>query len=120
VSQFVRYVRRYILRPFLGGIEGDDPDRVFVLAFEQVEDDSFQIGGFNVCLPVDPALLTEIINHELDGLIVALRHNRRRPIGPTSNTQQNRHSKPGAGASFLMALRYGTFSQPGACRSVII
>jgi hypothetical protein len=44
----MRYVRRYILRPFLGGIEGDDPDRVFVLAFEQVEDDSFQVGGFNV------------------------------------------------------------------------
>jgi hypothetical protein len=35
----MRHVRRYILR---------DRDRVFVLAFEQVEDDSFQIGGFNV------------------------------------------------------------------------
>jgi hypothetical protein len=29
-------------------LANNDRDRVFVLAFEQVEDDSFQIGGFNV------------------------------------------------------------------------
>jgi hypothetical protein len=52
-----------------------DPAGAFVLAFEQVEDDGFQIGGFNGCLQKDLAVPTEIINHEVESLIVTLRHN---------------------------------------------
>ena len=32
VTQFVRHVRRYILRPAFGCVEAGDADRIFVLA----------------------------------------------------------------------------------------
>ena len=32
---------------------GLDPDRVFILAFEEIDDHGFQIGGLNVGFPVD-------------------------------------------------------------------
>jgi hypothetical protein len=32
-----------ILRPFFGGIESHDPDRILTLTFQQIGDDSFQI-----------------------------------------------------------------------------
>jgi hypothetical protein len=75
MAQFVRHVCRHILRPLLGGIEGHDPDRVFVLAFEQVEDDCFQIGALYVDFPVDPPIAAKIIDHEVHVLIVAFWHN---------------------------------------------
>jgi hypothetical protein len=62
LAQFVRHVRRYILRPFLGDVEGDDPGRVFVLAVQQIGDDGFQVGGLDVSLPVYPAIATEVID----------------------------------------------------------
>ena len=36
-----------VLRPALGGVEGDDADWIGVLAGEQVLNDRFQIGGFD-------------------------------------------------------------------------
>ena len=37
-----------VLRPALGGVEGDDADRVVVLAGQQVLDHGFQVGGLDV------------------------------------------------------------------------
>jgi hypothetical protein len=58
-------VCRDILRPLLDGVEGYDPDRVFVLALEQIEDDRSQIGGLDGGFPVDPAIAAKIIDHEI-------------------------------------------------------
>jgi hypothetical protein len=41
-TQFLDDVRRYVLRPSLNGVEGDDPARAFVLAGEQVLDDGIR------------------------------------------------------------------------------
>ena len=41
-------VGRNVLRPLFGGVEGDDANRIFVLALKQIEDHGFQIGGFDV------------------------------------------------------------------------
>ncbi len=62
-SQF--HVRRYILRPFLGGIECNNPDWIAVLAFEQIEDDGFEIGGLDIRLPINSAIPPEIVNYEV-------------------------------------------------------
>ena len=39
-AQFMRYVCGNVIRPTLGSVEGHDPDRVAVLAGEQVLNDS--------------------------------------------------------------------------------
>jgi hypothetical protein len=33
-AQFVRDVHGHVTRPALGGVEGDDPDRIFILPVE--------------------------------------------------------------------------------------
>jgi len=40
-AQFGGHVCRNVLRPLFYGIEGHDPDRVFVLALEQIEGSRF-------------------------------------------------------------------------------
>jgi hypothetical protein len=72
VAQFVRHVGRYILRPLLSGVEADDPDRVLILAVEQISDHGFQIGGLDIGFPVGPAVATEVVHYKVDVLIVAL------------------------------------------------
>ena len=67
---------RYILRPFLGGVEGNDPDRAFVLAFEHVKDDGLQIGGFDVGFAIDTTIAAKIVDYEVHVLIFAVRDNR--------------------------------------------
>jgi hypothetical protein len=49
-------IGRYVLRPLLGGVEGYDPDRAFVLAVKQISDHRFQIGGFDIGFPVGPSV----------------------------------------------------------------
>jgi len=53
-----------VLRSAFGGVEGEDPDRVFVLTFRQIEDHGFQIGGLDVGFPVDAPAAPKIVNHE--------------------------------------------------------
>ena len=45
-AQFARDVFRNVFRPALGGIEGDDADRVAILAGQQVLNYRFEVGGF--------------------------------------------------------------------------
>jgi hypothetical protein len=75
LAQFPRYIRRYILRPFLGG-EGNDPDRAFVLTFEHVKDDGLQIGGFDVGFAIDATIAAKIVEYEVHVLIFVVRDNR--------------------------------------------
>ena len=64
MAQFVRHVRRYILRPAFGCVEADDPNRVFVLAFDKIDDHGFQIGSLNVGFPVALPIAAKIVDHE--------------------------------------------------------
>src|SRR5450432_1166250 len=72
-----RDVLRGILGPMFGGVECDHADRVAVLAGHQIADDGFEIGfadiGFRECR----AEVSVIVDDEINGLIIAARHNRR-------------------------------------------
>jgi hypothetical protein len=69
-----------VTRPALGGVEGGDPDRIGVLAAKQVNDYGFQIGGLDIRLPLGAPFAAKIIDHEVNCLIGAVRHDRRSPI----------------------------------------
>jgi hypothetical protein len=64
-AQFPGDVLGDVLRPFLGGVEGDDPDRAFVLPLKQVEDHGFQIGGLSVGFTPDATMAAEVIQNEV-------------------------------------------------------
>jgi hypothetical protein len=67
-------------------------------------DDGFEVGMLDVGFAPDPALPAEIVHHQVDVLIVAVRHDRGRPIGPTHyklHATEPGDSKPGSGDSFL-------------------
>ena len=68
---------RDIFRPMLGGVECDDSDRVAVLAGHQIADGGFEIGLLYICLAIGAAQPSEIIEHEMDGLIITARYYRR-------------------------------------------
>ena len=72
-TKLMRNLGRNILRPALCGIERNDPDRVFVLACEQIGGDRFQIGSLEVGLRPDAARLSEIIRYQVNRMIVAVR-----------------------------------------------
>jgi hypothetical protein len=73
LTQLVRHVGRYILRPLLSGVETDDPVRVLILAVQQISDHGFQIGGLDIGLPVNAAVAAEVVHHEVYVLVVAFR-----------------------------------------------
>ena len=74
-----------IHRPTLSRIESDDPDRIAVLAREQVFDHGFQFSG--LIIGVDPGVagIAEAIGDQIDRLICPVRYDRRRPVGLTLN-----------------------------------
>jgi len=65
-----RKIFRDIFGPMLGGVEGDDLDRVVVLAGEKIGDRRFQIGSLNIGLAIGSPQRAETFKHEVDGLIV--------------------------------------------------
>ena len=61
-----------IAGPALGGIEGDDANRITVLAGQQVPDDRFVIRCFRLDLAPNPAeSTTEIVHHQIDARLTA-------------------------------------------------
>ena len=62
-----------VSRPTLRNIEGDDANRVAVLAGHQIADDGFEVGlidiGFRKCGPQ----VSKIVDDEIKGLIVTAR-----------------------------------------------
>src|SRR5258707_2624306 len=50
LAQRSRYVLGHVANPTFGDIKANDAHRVLVLAFQQIVDDSFKIGAFNVFL----------------------------------------------------------------------
>ena len=92
-----RDVRRHVFGPSVGDVEGDDADRVVILAGNQIGDRGFHIGPIFAGLAIGPAQLTEIIEHEIDGLIAAVWRNQREAPGicklPTRPTGEIKHEK---------------------------
>ena len=41
-------VGRNVLRPVLGSVEGNDTDGIFILSFEQVENDCFGVSSLEI------------------------------------------------------------------------
>jgi hypothetical protein len=74
LAQFVGDIGRDVLRPFFGGIEGDDADGVLVLALEHIEDHGFKVGIFDVGFPPGAAAAAKVVSDKLDVLIVLIRH----------------------------------------------
>jgi hypothetical protein len=70
-------------RPAFDGVEGDDADRVLVLAGQQVLNDGLEISSLAIGLAPGAAAFPEIVGHQKDRLVVAVGYDRRRPIGLT-------------------------------------
>jgi hypothetical protein len=90
-------------------VEAENPDRVFVLAVEQVQNDGLVIGGLELGLPPGPAEPAQIVNHQTDILIITARHDRGRPVGLThykTPTPQNRDAR------LALAIRSGPSDAP--------
>jgi hypothetical protein len=93
MSQFVRYVGGYILRPAFAGIEGNDANGVFVLPTKQVEHHGFDIRTLKIGFPENATMATQVIDHEVHVVIVAVRHNRWCPA--RSGHRQLQHNRTG-------------------------
>ena len=76
-QNFPRDILRGVLRPMVGGVKRDDPNRVAVLAGHQIADEGFEVGlaeiGFRKC----GARFRVIVDDEIKRLVVTVRHNRR-------------------------------------------
>jgi hypothetical protein len=80
---------RCVSRPTLRNIEGDDSNRVAVLAGHQIADDGFEVGpidiGFRKCGPQ----VSKIVDDEIKGLIVTARHIDGTKLRPIKNSKRN-------------------------------
>jgi hypothetical protein len=74
-----REIFRYIFCPTLNGVESDNPNGIAVLAGHQIGDGGFEVAFFDGRFAIGAAQWAKIIDHDIDGLIVAARHNRWRP-----------------------------------------
>jgi hypothetical protein len=62
-TQLLGDIGGYVLRPVLGGIEGNHADRAFILTGQKVGDDSLQLGRAVVGFPPDPAESAKMVHH---------------------------------------------------------
>jgi hypothetical protein len=64
------------LRPSFGGIEAHDADGIFILSFEEIAGHRFQVGRSGLRLGPDTAILPEIVQYQIDGLILVFWNDR--------------------------------------------
>src|SRR5690348_10147595 len=69
-----------IARPALSGVKGNDPNWIVVLAFEQVGDHRFHLGVLDVGLPPGLTAMSKVVEHQVDGLVLSTRDDRRGPF----------------------------------------
>ena len=73
-----------VFRPVLKRVEGNDADRIVELPRREVGDDSFEVCPLDFGFAVDATTqLTEAVDHEVNGLIRPIRHDRGLPAGLT-------------------------------------
>ena len=65
LAQLSRYVIGHVAKPTFREVKANNANRVPVLAFQQVVDDSFKIGVFNVCL-ASSTTQAEVVEDEID------------------------------------------------------
>ena len=68
-AQLARDVFGNILRPFFGGVERHDANRVRIFAGQQVCNGDLKIRGPDVGLAIGPAVSTEVVNHDVNVMI---------------------------------------------------
>jgi hypothetical protein len=76
-SDFLGDIFGDIARPAFGAVEADDPNRVVVLTLQHVGDHRLQVRVIDVGFSPALAEMTEVVEHEIDGLILATRDDRR-------------------------------------------
>src|SRR5437764_8774018 len=85
---------RDIFGPTLGSVEGHYANRIVILAGHQIGNYAFQIGPPLDGLTIGAPQTAEVIEHEIDGLIATVRHNR----GGPASTHTELHQQTGASA----------------------
>jgi hypothetical protein len=66
LAQHSRYVFGNVANPTFGDIKAYDANRVVVLAFQQIVEDSFKIGVLNVCLAPGTTHWAEVVEDQID------------------------------------------------------
>jgi len=64
LAQFAGDVFGHVARPSLRCVEANHPDRIAVLAIQQIVNDTFEFGVFNVGLPPRATEPAEVIEYE--------------------------------------------------------
>src|SRR5438094_2900676 len=67
-------LRRYVLGPVLQRVVGDHPDRIVELPRQQLADRGLEIGALEFGFAIDRVPRAKTVDHEIDGLICAKRH----------------------------------------------
>jgi len=65
LAQFAGDVFGHVARPSLRCVEANHPDRIAVLAIQQIVNDTFEFGVFNVGLPPRATEPAEVIEYEI-------------------------------------------------------
>src|SRR4030081_3687499 len=65
-----------VARPAAGGVEGHHAQGMSILTGQEIGDDRCQVGFGRVGLAVSASELTEVIQHEIDGAVTAVRKRR--------------------------------------------
>jgi hypothetical protein len=65
-AQLSRYLFGKVANPTFREVKANDANRVAVLAFPQIVDDSFKISVFNICLAPSTTHSAEIVEDQID------------------------------------------------------
>jgi hypothetical protein len=66
LAQPTRYLFGNVANPTFRQVKANDANRVSVLAFQQILDDSFKIGVFHVCLAPGTTHSAEVVEDQID------------------------------------------------------
>lgn len=69
LAQFLCYFFGNVTNPTLREIKANDAYRIAVLALQQILDDRFKTGVFDVCLSPSTSHCTEVIEDEINVLV---------------------------------------------------
>ena len=92
-------------------LKGDDADWVVILAGHQLGNDGFQISPIFADLAICPAEPTGVVQHEIDGLIDTVRHDR---WGPSPTIRSSSNATPSE-VKHESRRRFCPKSGPGQC-----
>ena len=65
---------RYVIRPMLKCVEGDNADWIIKLASQEIGDDGFEVRPFDLGFAINAATRADAVHNEISGLIGPVRH----------------------------------------------